>query len=115
MSKKTKEPSERGEPQWEHQVTEPPLVTRSISNKERGEPFERTPNLEGASPIAIAHLKMEFPCTCCNTINIFNLYNACKTERERPLVPFEREGALVPFAFQIMLAHQWEKPVHLLV
>jgi hypothetical protein len=39
MSKKTKEPSERGEPQWEHQVTEPPLVTRSISNKERGEPF----------------------------------------------------------------------------
>jgi hypothetical protein len=40
-SKKTKEPSNKVNYYREHQVLETPLVTRSISNKERGGPPER--------------------------------------------------------------------------
>jgi hypothetical protein len=36
MFKKTNEPPKRGESQGEHQVPEPLLVARSLSNKERG-------------------------------------------------------------------------------
>jgi hypothetical protein len=37
MSKKTNETTQEGEPQEEHQVLKPPPISRSISNKERGE------------------------------------------------------------------------------
>jgi hypothetical protein len=59
-SKKTKEP--KGEPQGEHQVPKPPLVARSISNKERGGPLERTPTLKEPSPTATTLLKIEIAC-----------------------------------------------------
>ncbi len=45
-----KRTTQEGEPQKEHQVPEPPLVTRSISNKERGRPLERMPTLKEPSP-----------------------------------------------------------------
>jgi hypothetical protein len=52
--KKTIEsPLKKSEPQGEHQVPEPPLVMRSISNKERRGPPERTLSLEEPS-----HLKV---------------------------------------------------------
>jgi hypothetical protein len=43
-----KRTTQEGEPQREHEVLEPPLVMRSISNRERGGPPERTPSLENA-------------------------------------------------------------------
>jgi len=47
-----KRTTQEGEPQKEHQLPEPPPIARSISNKERGGPLERTPSLEEPSPIA---------------------------------------------------------------
>jgi hypothetical protein len=45
----------------EHQVPEPPLIARSVSNK-KGGPLERRPSLEEPSPIATACLKIENSC-----------------------------------------------------
>jgi hypothetical protein len=36
----------KGESQGEHQDSKPLPMARNISNKEKGGPFERTPNLE---------------------------------------------------------------------
>jgi hypothetical protein len=36
LSKKTKKTTKEGEPQGEHQVPKPALITRSISNKKKG-------------------------------------------------------------------------------
>jgi len=63
----------------EHQVLKPPPLAISISNKERGDPFEmggpfeRTSSLKKFSPIAIACLKIEIAYTCCNVIDILCL------------------------------------------
>jgi hypothetical protein len=51
----------------EHEVPEPPLMARSISNKEKGGPPERRASLEEPSPIATACLKIETTCAHCNT------------------------------------------------
>jgi hypothetical protein len=53
-NKTTKE----GKSQREHQVLEPPHVVKSISNKVKRGPPERTPTLEELSPIAITHLQI---------------------------------------------------------
>ncbi len=44
--RKQKKITKEGEPQGEHQVPKPPLVARSISNKEREGLLERTLNLK---------------------------------------------------------------------
>jgi len=67
MSKKIKK--KRDESQREHQVLEPPLVKRSISNKERGGPFEKTPNLQEPSPTTTTHFQIEITCACCDIID----------------------------------------------
>ncbi len=88
---KDKKSTKKGEPQREHQVLEPLLVTRSISNKERGGPLERTPNIEGLSSTAIAHFKIETTYTSCNTsINVRKI---------------DRGGLPMPFVPHAMLAH----------
>jgi hypothetical protein len=48
-SKKTKKSTQEGEPQREHQVPKPRLAKRSISNKEREGPPERTRSLRSIS------------------------------------------------------------------
>jgi len=68
-SKKTKKATKEGKPYNEHQVPKPLLVTRNISNKERGGPPRKTPSLEEPSFITITHFKIETIYTCCNTIN----------------------------------------------
>ncbi len=73
MSKKTKKTTKEGGPYKEHQVLKPLFVVRSISNKERGGPLERTPSLEEPSFITITHLKMNTVYTCCNDINTLYL------------------------------------------
>jgi hypothetical protein len=54
-----KRTTQEGEPQKEHQVPEPPLVTRSISNTERGRPLERTPSLKEPSPTTTTCFKIK--------------------------------------------------------
>jgi hypothetical protein len=49
MSKKTKEPPKKGESQGDHLVPKPPLVARSISNKERKSKFTINGRLLGVS------------------------------------------------------------------
>jgi hypothetical protein len=61
-----KRTTQEGEPQREHEVLEPPLVIRSISNRKRGGPPERTPSLEKPSPITTSRLKIKIAFTCCN-------------------------------------------------
>jgi hypothetical protein len=53
----------------EHQVPEPPLFVKIISNKEKGGPFERTLSLKEPSLIAIKCLKIETTYACCNAID----------------------------------------------
>jgi hypothetical protein len=53
----TERTTQKGEPQREHQVPEPPLVARSISNKERERPLEMTFSLEEPSSIVTSHLQ----------------------------------------------------------
>jgi len=81
-SKKTNEPPKREN------------LKRNISNKERGGPPERTPNLDEPSPTTPACLKIEIACACCNTTNTFYLSNVCKLERRGPLVPFTTHAML---------------------
>jgi hypothetical protein len=57
----------------EHQVLEPPLVARSISNNERGGSLERMPSPEELSHIATTCLKIEIVCACCNVIDTLYL------------------------------------------
>ncbi len=59
----------KGEPQRGHQVLEPLLVAKNISNKERGGPPKKTPGLEEPSPIVIAHCKVETVYARCNIID----------------------------------------------
>ncbi len=63
---KKKKSTKKGEPQKEHQVLEPLLVTRNISNKEGGRLLERTPSIEGPSSTARTHLKTKSAYACCN-------------------------------------------------
>jgi hypothetical protein len=56
-------------PQGKHQVPEPPPITRSISNNERGGLPERRPSLDEPSPTATSRLKIEIAYTCYNVIN----------------------------------------------
>jgi len=58
------------ESQRKHQVPEPPLVIRSISNKG---PLERMPSLDEPSLITITCLKIEIDCAHCNATNILYL------------------------------------------
>jgi len=55
--------------QGEHQVPEPPLVVRSISNKERGEPPKKTPSLDKPSLTTITCFKIQIVCARCNAID----------------------------------------------
>jgi hypothetical protein len=71
MSKNTNK--KKGEPQREHQFLEPHVAKRSISGKERGGPFARTPSLQELSPYAITSLQIEITCACCNVIDTFCL------------------------------------------
>jgi hypothetical protein len=62
MSKKTNEPPKRANHNGDIKFlnpTSPPVVARSISNKEMGGPSARRPNLDKPSPTATACLKME--------------------------------------------------------
>jgi hypothetical protein len=54
-----KRTTQEGKPQKEHQLPEPLPIARSISNKERGGPLERTPSLKEPSPIATTCFKAE--------------------------------------------------------
>jgi hypothetical protein len=54
-----KRTTQEGEQQKEHQVPEPPLITKNISNKERGRPLERTPSLKEPSPITTTCFKIK--------------------------------------------------------
>jgi hypothetical protein len=72
-SKNSKNLLKKSEPQREHQVLEPFLITRNISNKERGGPFQRTPSIKGPSSTTIAHLKIKIAYAHCNaTIDTFS-------------------------------------------
>jgi hypothetical protein len=51
--------TKEGELQREHQVPEPHLVARNISNKERGGAPKRIPNLQKPSPMATTRLKIK--------------------------------------------------------
>jgi hypothetical protein len=64
---------QRGQTTKEHQVLQNPLITRSISNKERGGPLESTPSLEEPSLTSTTHFKIETAWARCNTIDILFL------------------------------------------
>jgi hypothetical protein len=68
-NKTTKE----GEPQREHQVLVPPLVARSISNREREGALKRMPSLEKPSPMATTLLKIKITCAHYNVRGTFCL------------------------------------------
>jgi hypothetical protein len=82
MSKKTKKPPKKVEPQREHQVPEPPPIAKSISNKEREGPFERTPSLEEPSFTIVARLKIETACAHYNTIDRVTYKMSTKLKKE---------------------------------
>ncbi len=65
--------TKEGKRRREHQVPEPPLVARSISNKERGGALERMPSLEEPSPTATTSLKIKIVYARCNAIDTFCL------------------------------------------
>ncbi len=67
-----KRTTQEGKPQKEHQLPEPPPITRSISNKERGGPLESMPSLEEPSPIATC-FKTKIVYAHCNVINTLYL------------------------------------------
>jgi len=50
----------------EHQVLEPPLVVRSILNKERGEPPKKTLSRDKPSLTTIPCFKIQIVCALCN-------------------------------------------------
>jgi hypothetical protein len=52
-------------------LTPPPLVTRNISNKEKGRTHEKTFNLEEPSPTITTCFKIEVAHTRCNATNTF--------------------------------------------
>jgi hypothetical protein len=58
MSKKTNEPFKRVNYKGNIKFLKPSPITRSISNKGRGGPLERTPSLNELSPSLRAHLKI---------------------------------------------------------
>jgi hypothetical protein len=59
MTKKTNEPHKRANHKGTSSSRTPPPVARSISNKERGGPPARRPNLDKPSPTATTCLKIE--------------------------------------------------------
>ncbi len=64
-----KRTTQEGKPRKVHQLLEPHPIARSIPNKERGGPLERTPSLEEPSPIA----------TCFKTKVTYAHYNITNT------------------------------------
>jgi hypothetical protein len=65
-----------GKPQREHQISEPLHVMRSISNKEKRGPLERTPSLKEPSSTATIHLTKTiffFICIRCNATDTLYL------------------------------------------
>jgi hypothetical protein len=54
--------TKEGEPQRELQVLKPPLVVRSISNREREGAPKRMLSLEKLSPMATTRLKIKIAC-----------------------------------------------------
>jgi hypothetical protein len=72
-SKKTNKPPKSVNHKVNIKFSNPLPLVRSISNKERGEPPKRTPNLEEPSPIAITCLKIKIAFTCYNAINTLYL------------------------------------------
>jgi hypothetical protein len=48
-------------------------VVRNISNKERGGPHEKRPNLDEPSPTTEAHFKIETTCPHCTTTDTLRL------------------------------------------
>jgi hypothetical protein len=72
-SKKTERPPKMANHIRNIKFLNPPLVAVSISNKEKGGPLERTPNLEEPSFITITHLKIKTIYTCCNTTDTLYL------------------------------------------
>ncbi len=69
MSRKTKNPPKKNKQKRDHQVFKPFIVTKSISNKERGGPHEKTPNIKGLSYTVTTHFKIEIVyARCKNTI-----------------------------------------------
>jgi hypothetical protein len=66
--KSSKEGGLQGE--WEQiKYSEPPLVMRSILDKERGQTFERMLSLEEPSLTITTRFDIEIACTHCNTTN----------------------------------------------
>jgi hypothetical protein len=70
-SKKTNEPPNLVDHKGNIKFSNPLLVARSISNKERGGPPKRTPSLD--EPIARTHFKIKTTCTHYNIIDTFCL------------------------------------------
>jgi hypothetical protein len=68
-----KKTTQESKPQKEHQVLEPSPIVRSILNKEKGRPYERTFSLKELSPIATTCFKIETTYACYITTNTFCL------------------------------------------
>jgi hypothetical protein len=72
-SKKTKKPPKKVNHKGNIKFPKCLLVMRSISNKEKGRPPKRLPNLKEHSPLVTTNLNIKIACACCNTINTLYL------------------------------------------
>ncbi len=77
-----------------------PLVTRSISKKERKGKLDRIVNLEKPSLATTKHFKIEMACAICKVIDTLCLYKTHKTTKGGPPMPFVDHA---------ILAYQWIK------